>query len=251
MSFGGSFIRQEATGYGCVYFLERMLETRSDGVRGKTCAVSGSGNVALYAIEKLIEQGAKPVTASDSDGFIHDPDGIDSDKLSWLKRLKEVRRGRISEYTEQFPQATYHENQRPWGVPVDLAFPCATQNGLDVDDAMELTKNGLLAIAEGANMPCTWEATEEFVRAKIPFGPGKAANAGGVAVSGLEQSQNALRISWSREDVDQRLQEIMRSIHARAAQYGLEKDGYINYVDGANIAGFVKVADAMIAYGVV
>ena len=251
LSFGGSFIRQEATGYGCVYFLEHMLETRGDGVEGKTCAVSGSGNVALYAIEKLIELGARPVTASDSSGFIHDPDGIDSDKLAWLKELKEVRRGRIGEYVEQFAQATFHENRRPWEVPVDLAVPCATQNELDVDDAVELTKNGLLAIAEGANMPCTWEATEAFVRAKIPFGPGKAANAGGVAVSGLEQSQNALRISWSREDVDQRLQEIMRNIHARASQYGYKKDGYINYVDGANIAGFVKIADAMIAYGVV
>ena len=165
--------------------------------------------------------------------------------------MKEVRRGRIREYVEQFTRATFHENLRPWGVPVDVAMPCATQNELDAEDARELTKSGLLAIAEGANMPCTWEATGEFVRARIPFGPAKAANAGGVAVSGLEQSQNALRISWSREDVDQRLQDIMRSIHARASQYGYQEDGYINYVDGANIAGFVKVADAMIAYGVV
>ena len=251
LSFGGSFIRKEATGYGCVYFLERMMETRGESVEGKTCLVSGSGNVSLYAIEKLIERGAKPVTASDSEGFIHDPDGIDAEKLEWLKGLKEVRRGRIREYAEQFPRASFHKKRRPWAVPADIAIPCATQNELDADDARDLIDNGLLAIAEGANMPCTREAIEAFVRAKVPVGPGKAANAGGVAVSGLEQSQNALRISWSREDVDQRLQDIMRNIHARSAQFGYEHDGYINYVNGANIAGFVKVADAMIAYGVV
>ncbi len=251
LSFGGSLIRREATGYGCVYFIERMMETRGDTLEGKTCAVSGSGNVALYAIEKLIEKGAKPVTASDSDGFVHDPDGIDAEKLEWLKQLKEVRRGRLQEYAEQFRAATFHEKRRPWGVPVDIAIPCATQNEVDADDARELIGNGLSAIAEGANMPCEREATEEFVRAKIPIGPGKAANAGGVAVSGLEQSQNAQRISWSREDVDQRLQKIMHGIHARSAQFGYEKDGYINYVNGANIGGFIKVADAMIACGVV
>ena len=251
LSFGGSLIRQEATGYGCVYFMERMLENRGDGVEGKTCAVSGSGNVALYAIEKLIHRGAKPVTTSDSGGFIHDPDGIDEEKLAWLKDLKEVRRGRIHEYAEQFPGTTFYEKKRPWSVPVDLAFPCATQNELDADDARELLRNGLVAIAEGANMPSAPEATTVFLKARIPVGPSKAANAGGVAVSGLEQSQNALRISWSREEVDGRLQDIMQNIHARSAQYGYEQDGYINYVNGANIAGFVKVADAMLAYGVV
>ena len=251
LSFGGSLIRQEATGYGCVYFMERMLENRGDGVEGKTCAVSGSGNVALYAIEKLIHRSAKPVTTSDSGGFIHDPDGIDEEKLAWLKDLKEVRRGRIHEYAEQFPGATFYEKERPWSVPVELAFPCATQNELDADDARELVRNGLVAIAEGANMPSAPEATTVFLKAKMPVGPSKAANAGGVAVSGLEQSQNALRISWSREEVDGRLQDIMQNIHARSAQYGYEQDGYINYVNGANIAGFVKVADAMMAYGVV
>ena len=251
LSFGGSLIRQEATGYGCVYFMERMLENRGDGVEGKTCAVSGSGNVALYAIEKLIHRSAKPVTTSDSGGFIHDPDGIDEEKLAWLKDLKEVRRGRIHEYAEQFPGATFYEKERPWSVPVELAFPCATQNELDADDARELVRNGLVAIAEGANMPSAPEATTVFLKAKMPVGPSKAANAGGVAVSGLEQSQNALRISWSREEVDGRLQDIMQNIHARSAQYGYEQDGYINYVNGANIAGFVRVADAMMAYGVV
>jgi glutamate dehydrogenase (NADP+) len=251
LSFGGSFIRKEATGYGSIYFLERMMETRGESVEGKTCLVSGSGNVSLYAIEKLIERGARPVTASDSDGFIHDPDGIDAEKLEWLKGLKEVRRGRIREYAEQFPRASFHKKRKPWAVPADIAIPCATQNELGLDDALELIGNGLLAIVEGSNMPCTREATEAFVRGKVAVGPGKAANAGGVAVSGLEQSQNALRISWSREDVDQRLQDIMRNIHARSAQFGYEPDGYINYVNGANIAGFVKVADAMIAYGVV
>jgi glutamate dehydrogenase (NADP+) len=251
LSFGGSLIRQEATGYGCVYFLERMLENRGEGLEGKTCAVSGSGNVALYTIEKLIHRGARPVTASDSGGFIHDPDGFDQEKLEWLKQLKEVRRGRIRQYTAEFPRATFYEKQRPWAVPVNIAIPCAIENELDGDNARELIKNGVIAIAEGANMPCTRDAAEAFVRARIPFGPGKAANAGGVAVSGLEQSQNALRISWTREEVDERLQRIMTNIHARSAQYGYEKDQYINYINGANIAGFLKVADAMLAYGVV
>lgn len=251
LSFGGSLIRKEATGYGCVYFMERMLETKGDGVEGKTCAVSGSGNVALYAIQKLIELGARPVTASDSGGFVHDPDGVDPNKLEWLKNLKEVRRGRISEYAEAFPGVRYYEGRTPWEIPVDLAFPCATENELGSDDARQLIGNGLLAISEGANMPCTPGATAAFIKAKIPVGTSKAANAGGVAVSGLEQSQNALRISWTAGEVDRRLQDIMTNIHARAAQYGYEEDGYINYVRGANIGGFVKVAEAMLAYGVV
>jgi len=251
LSFGGSLIRREATGYGCVYFMQSMLEARGAGLRGKVCSVSGSGNVALYTIEKLIHLEATPVTASDSGGFIHDPEGIDEEKLEWLKEFKERRRGRIREYAEHFKSATYHEGHPPWSIKVDLAFPCATQNELDVDDARELLANGLMAVAEGANMPCTQEATRAFLRARVPIGPGKAANAGGVAVSGLEQSQNALRISWTREEVDGRLRSIMSDIHARCVPHGYQPDGYINYVDGANIAGFVKVADAMLAYGVV
>ena len=251
LAFGGSAIRRKSTGYGCVYFMQNMLETRGSGLEGKTCAVSGSGNVALYALEKLIHFEARPVTASDSEGFIHDPDGIDEEKLEWLKDLKETRRGRIREYAEHFDGSTFYAGQRPWGVKVDLAFPCATQNELEIQDAKELLGNGMIGVAEGANMPCTPEAIHAFLRARTLVGPGKAANAGGVAVSGLEQSQNALRISWSREEVDTRLQQIMRDIHARCVRYGYEKDGYINYVNGANIAGFVKVADAMLAYGVV
>jgi glutamate dehydrogenase (NADP+) len=251
LSFGGSLIRKESTGYGCVYFMQRMLESKGLPIEGCTAAVSGSGNVALYAIEKLIALGAKPVTASDSDGFIMDPDGIDQEKLEWLKQLKEVRRGRIREYVDAFGGARFYEHQRPWSVKVDLAFPCATQNELDADDARALIENGLIAVAEGANMPSTAEATHRFLQAKIPIGTSKAANAGGVAVSGLEQSQNALRISWPAEEVDRRLQDIMASIHARSAQYGYEDDGYINYVRGANIGGFVKVAEAMLAYGAV
>ena len=251
LSFGGSLIRTEATGYGCVYFMQNMLAQAGEGVEGKTCAVSGSGNVALYTIEKLVQLGAKVVTASDSGGFVHDPGGIDDEKLAWLKDLKEVRRGRIAEYAEQFPGAEYHDGERPWGVAVDLAFPCATQNELDGDDARALVANGVRAVAEGANMPSTPEAVAAFRDARIPFGPGKAANAGGVAVSGLEQSQNALRISWTRDEVDRRLQEIMASIHGRCVQYGNSDDGWIDYVRGANIGGFVKVAEAMLAYGVV
>jgi glutamate dehydrogenase (NADP+) len=251
LSFGGSLIRTEATGYGCVYFMQNMLAQAGEGVEGRTCAVSGSGNVALYTIEKLVQLGAKVVTASDSGGFVHDPGGIDEEKLAWLKELKEVRRGRIAEYAERFPGAEYHDGASPWGVTVDLAFPCATQNELDGDDARALVANGVRAVAEGANMPSTPEAVAVFRDARIPFGPGKAANAGGVAVSGLEQSQNALRISWTRDEVDRRLQEIMASIHGRCVQYGNDGDGRIDYVRGANIGGFVKVAEAMLAYGVV
>ncbi|MBI4263155.1 MAG: NADP-specific glutamate dehydrogenase [Acidobacteria bacterium] len=251
LAFGGSLVRTEATGYGCVYFMQNMLATRGDGVEGKTCVVSGSGNVALYTIEKLAQLGARVVTASDSGGFIHDRDGIRDDKLAWLIDLKENRRGRISEYAEHFPKVDYHAGQRPWGVACDLAFPCATQNELTGPDAEALLANGTIAVAEGANMPSTLEAVHAFLKARILFGPAKAANAGGVSVSGLEQSQNALRISWSREEVDGRLKEIMKTIHAKCVQYGDEDSGVVNYVKGANLAGFVKVADAMLAYGIV
>ena len=251
LAFGGSLVRTEATGYGCVYFTENMLNHRGDSVAGKTCAVSGSGNVALYTIEKLGQLGAKVVTASDSEGFIHDPDGIDADKLAWLKDLKETRRGRIHEYAEKFPTAEFHAEKRPWAVPVDLAFPSATQNELDGDDAKTLLDNGVRSVSEGANMPSTLEAIHQFLDARILFAPAKAANAGGVAVSGLEQSQNALRISWPREEVDGHLQEIMKSIHERCVRYGRGDDVWVDYVKGANIGGFVKVADAMVAYGAV
>ncbi len=250
LAFGGSLVRTEATGYGAVYFMQNMLARRGESVEGKTAVVSGSGNVALYAIEKLAELGATVVTASDSGGFIHDPDGIRGEKLAWLQELKEVRRGRIHEYAEKFG-CEFHAKQRPWGVPCDIAFPCATQNELNLEEAKTLLGNGVIAVAEGANMPTEAEAVAAFRSAQIAFGPGKAANAGGVAVSGLEQSQNALRISWTREEVDSRLKSIMQSIHNRCVEYGDDGNGYVDYVDGANIAGFVKVADAMLAYGVV
>ncbi len=249
LSFGGSAVRTEATGYGAVYFMREMLAQRGEGFDGKTAVVSGSGNVALYAIEKLVELGAKVVTASDSAGFVHDPDGFDADKLAWLKDLKEVRRGRIHEYAEKFG-CQYHDGQKPWNVPCDVAFPCATQNEIDAHDAAALIANSVKAVAEGANMPTEPEGVNRFVEAGVLFAPGKAANAGGVAVSGLEQSQNALRISWSRDEVNERLEEIMTRIHRQCVLYGGEK-GAVNYVKGANIAGFVKVADAMLAYGAV
>jgi len=250
LSFGGSLVRTEATGYGATYFMQNMLAMKGDSVTGKTVAVSGSGNVALYCIQKVAELGGKVVTASDSDGFIYDRDGISGEKWEFLRDLKEVRRGRISEYADQFG-CEYHAGQRPWIVPVDLAFPCATQNELDEKDAGMLIGNGLKAVSEGANMPSTPEAVNAFLAARIPYAPGKASNAGGVGVSGLEQSQNALRIAWSRDEVDQRLQEIMKGIHDKCVMYGRKADGFVNYVDGANIAGFVKVADAMLAYGIV
>jgi len=250
LSFGGSLVRTEATGYGVVYFTQNMLGRLGDSVEGKTCSVSGSGNVALYTIEKLIQLGARVVTVSDSGGFVHDPDGIDAAKLAWLKDLKEVRRGRCGEYVERFPRASFHPDERPWGVAVDLAFPCATQNEIDGDDASTLLGNSVLAVAEGANMPSTLDAVHAFLGAQILFAPAKAANAGGVAVSGLEQSQNALRISWPRDEVDRRLREIMEGIHERCVAHGDTGSGWVNYVKGANIAGFVKVADAMLAYGV-
>ena len=250
LAFGGSLIRTEATGYGAVYFMENMLAHAGDSVSGKTAVVSGSGNVALYTAEKLGQLGAKVVTASDSGGFVHDPEGIAGDKLEWLKDLKEVRRGRISEYAEEFGCA-YHEGQRPWSVPTDLAFPCATQNELSASDARTLVKNGVRAVAEGANMPTELDGVHALLDAKVHFGPAKAANAGGVAVSGLEQSQNALRISWTRDEVDVKLRDIMQSIHSRCVDFGSQPDGYVDYVQGANVAGFVKVADAMLAYGAV
>jgi len=250
LAFGGSLVRTEATGYGCVYFMENMLAHRGDGLQDKTCVVSGSGNVALYTIEKLVQLGATVVTASDSGGFIHDPQGIQGEKLQWLKDLKEKRRGRIQEYAEKFA-CEFHAQKRPWIVPCDLAFPCATQNELNGEDARALLKNGVIGVSEGANMPTELDAVHLFLDANILFGPAKAANAGGVAVSGLEQSQNALRISWSHEEVDQRLQGIMKGIHEKCLNYGQVSNGNVNYVRGANIAGFVKVADAMLAYGIV
>ncbi len=251
LAFGGSLVRTEATGYGCVYFCENMLKHRGDSLRGKTCLISGSGNVAIYTVEKATQLGAKVLTMSDSDGFIHDPDGIDADKLAYVKDLKEVRRGRIAEYATKFPHATFHEDQRPWGVPGDIAFPCATQNEISLRDAAALLANHVQAVCEGANMPTELAAVHALLDGKILFGPAKAANAGGVAVSGLEQSQNALRLSWGREEVDQRLHKIMQEIHEKCIKHGDTGDGYVNYVRGANIAGFVKVADAMLAYGVV
>ena len=250
LEFGGSVGRKEATGYGCVYFLENMLNHEGESLLGKTIAISGSGNVALYAIEKAITLGAKVVTASDSSGFVHDPDGINHDKLEFLKELKEVRRGRIREYAERFPSATFHKG-RPWSVPVDIAMPCATQNEISESDARRLIENGVHAVCEGANMPTELAGAHAFLEAKVLYGPAKAANAGGVAVSGLEQSQNSLRLSWSREEVDTKLLSIMKNIHSKCLKYGTESDGYVNYVRGSNIGGFIKVADAMLAYGAV
>ena len=246
--YGGSLLRKEATGYGCVYFVEEMLKTTSESVEGRTAVVSGAGNVALYTIEKLIQLGANVVTASDSDGFIHDPDGIDEEKLAWLVELKTVRRGRIREYAEHFG-CDYHAGEKPWQVPCELAFPSATENELTKNDAKALVKHGVIAVGEGANMPTTEQGIDVFQEAGIRYGPGKAANAGGVSVSGLEQSQNSMRLSWTREEVDERLKDIMASIHAKCVEYGYEKD-HVNYVKGANVAGFLKVADAMLAYGV-
>jgi len=252
LEFGGSLIRTEATGYGAVYFLDNMLKHAEDGLEGKTAVVSGSGNVATHAAEKLLQLGATPVTLSDSGGFIHDPAGINQEKLDWVKHLKTVKRGRISEYCEEFSGATYHEGERPWGVKCDVALPCATQNELQGDDARVLTKNGCIAISEGANMPTDLEGAHVFKDARVLYAPGKAANAGGVAVSGLEMSQNSARISWKEEELQQLLRDIMDGIHSRCVEHGVaQDDNYVDYVKGANIAGFVKVADAMLAYGVV
>lgn len=247
-AYGGSLIRPEATGYGCVYFTQNMFATRGEDLRGKVCSVSGSGNVATFAVEKLQHLGAKVVTLSDSGGMIYDKDGIDEEKLAWVKELKTVRRGRISEYADKFG-CEYHAGKRPWAVPVDVALPCATQNELENGDAEVLVKNGVKAVAEGANMPSTLDAIHRFQEAGVLFGPAKAANAGGVAVSGLEQSQNAQRLFWGREEVDEKLKGIMRSIHEKCVEQGKSGDR-IDYVQGANVAGFIKVADAMLAYGV-
>jgi glutamate dehydrogenase (NADP+) len=251
LEYGGSLIRTEATGYGAVYFLANMLKTKNDDLVGKVVVISGSGNVATHAAEKVTMLGGKVVTLSDSAGFIHDPDGITQEKIDWIKQLKNVRRGRISEYVDQFKGATYHEGKRPWGVPCDVALPCATQNELLGDDARELIKNGCIAVSEGANMPTNLEGVHVFKDAKILFAPGKAANAGGVAVSGLEMSQNSGRISWKVEQLQQLLVDIMDGIHGSCVEYGQTKGGYCDYVRGANIAGFKKVADAMLAFGVV
>ncbi len=250
LGWGGSLIRTEATGYGAVYFAQQMLSTRQESIEGKVATVSGSGNVAQYVVEKLNQLGAKAITLSDSDGTIVDANGIDADKLAWLMDLKNVKRRRIREYADKYPSAKYLANQRPWQVPCQLAFPCATQNEISAAEARALIKNGCICVCEGANMPTEPEGVDEFIKAKILYGPGKAANAGGVATSGLEMSQNAMHLSWPREEVDRRLQEIMLAIHESCVQYGQEGN-FINYVKGANIAGFRKVANAMLAQGLV
>lgn len=250
LSFGGSAGRKEATGYGAVYFYQEMLRHLGEQIDGKKAIVSGSGNVALYAIEKLLQLGASVHTASDSSGFIYDKDGFNEEKLAWLKELKEVRRGRISEYAEHF-SCDFHANAKPWGIQADVAFPCATQNEILFDDANQLVNSGVLAVVEGANMPTTADAIQVLRENHILFAPAKAANAGGVAVSGLEQSQNALRIAWSRQEVDERLQQIMRDIHQKCIDHCHCPQGRPDYLTGANIAGFIKVADAMLAYGAI
>ena len=250
LEFGGSLIRPEATGYGNVYFLLEMLKTRGIDIKGKTVCVSGSGNVAQYTVDKLITLGAKVVTLSDSDGYIYDPDGIDREKWNYVMELKNIERGRIREYAEKYG-VKYVAGARPWNEKCDIALPSATQNEIDGDDARALLKNGVIAVSEGANMPSTPEAIAEFQKAKILYAPGKASNAGGVSVSGLEMTQNSERLNWSSEEVDNKLHSIMKSIHEACIRYGTQPDGYINYVKGANIAGFMKVAKAMMAQGIV
>jgi glutamate dehydrogenase (NADP+) len=251
ITFGGSLIRPEATGYGDVYFAQNMLATKGQSFDGKTVVVSGSGNVAQYAIEKATELGGKVVTASDSSGYIYDADGINPEKLAYIMEIKNVNYGRISDYVAKYPSAKFVAGKRPWEVKCDIALPCATQNELNGDEAKALISNGCICVAEGANMPSTPEAVTEFLKAKILFAPGKASNAGGVATSGLEMSQNSLRLSWTSEEVDQRLKNIMANIHEACVKYGTDATGYTDYVKGANIAGFVKVADAMLAQGIV
>lgn len=251
LSWGGSLIRPEATGYGNVYFAQKMLETKDDTVEGKRVVISGSGNVAQYAAEKVIQLGGKVLTLSDSSGYIYDEAGIDADKLAFVMELKNEKRGRISEYVKAYPDAKFVKGRTPWEVSCNIAMPCATQNELHKDDAELLLKNGCICVSEGANMPSTHGAIEAFHKAKIMFAPGKASNAGGVATSGLEMTQNSLRFKWSREEVDNKLKDIMSDIHKSCLEYGKDEDGYIDYVKGANIAAFVKVADAMLAQGVV
>jgi len=249
LNWGGSLVRPEATGYGCVYFAQEMLKTKGESLKGKVCVVSGSGNVAQYTVEKLLQLGAKPVTLSDSTGYIYDPDGISEQKLKFVMELKNIKRGRIKEYADKYG-CKYFEGKKPWDVKCDMAFPSATQNEINEADARKLIKNGCICVAEGANMPSTPEAIAVYQAAKILYAPGKAANAGGVATSGLEMSQNSQRLSWTREEVDEKLHQIMISIHESCVKYGKEGK-YINYVKGANIAGFVKVADAMLDQGLV
>jgi len=249
--YGGSLMRPEATGYGNVYFAQNMLKTKGDSFEDKTVVISGSGNVAQYAAEKVIEFGGKVVTLSDSSGYILDNDGIDQEKLEFVMELKNEKRGRIKEYLDKYTNAEYFEGKTPWSVACDVALPCATQNELEESDAKTLVKNGCMLVGEGANMPCTPEAVTVFQDAKILFSPGKASNAGGVATSGLEMSQNSMRYSWTAEEVDKKLHEIMNNIHDQCVKYGSEEGGYVDYVKGANIAGFVKVADAMLAQGAV
>jgi glutamate dehydrogenase (NADP+) len=251
LNWGGSLIRPEATGYGTVYFAQEMLATKNDTVQGKLVVISGSGNVAQFAFEKVIHLGGKVLTVSDSSGYVYAPDGLHSEHLAFLKELKNVKRGRISEMADQFDGVDFIANERPWGVKCDIALPCATQNELNGSDAAKLIGNGVVCVAEGANMPSTPEAIAAFDKARVLFSPGKASNAGGVATSGLEMSQNSLRMSWTREEVDSKLHTIMKSIHASCVKYGKREDGSVDYVKGANIAGFVKVADAMIDQGVV
>lgn len=251
LHFGGSLIRPEATGYGCIYFSEEMLAHTGDGLKGKIALVSGSGNVAQFAIEKLIQSGAKVVSISDSSGSIYDKDGIDEEKLTFIKELKNVKRGRVGEYADKFSSAEFRSGKTPWDIKCDLAYPCATQNELQLEDAKTLVSNGCIGVFEGANMPCTIDAVEYFKENKLLFSPGKASNAGGVATSGLEMTQNSQRLSWTRKEVDDRLKGIMKDIHQNCVVFGKTDSDYIDYVKGANIAGFVKVADAMIAQGCV
>ncbi|MBT7178973.1 MAG: NADP-specific glutamate dehydrogenase [Nitrospina sp.] len=249
LEFGGSLIRKEATGYGCAYFMEEMLKHQGDAIKGKNCVVSGSGNVAQFCAQKIMQLGGKVLTLSDSSGFIHDPDGLNEEKLDFIIDLKTNRRGRISEFAEKF-KCKFHKDKRPWAIKADLEFPCATQNELELPDAEQLIKNGCKAVAEGANMPTTKDAIEAFHKAKVIFSPGKASNAGGVSVSGLEMTQNSIRLSWQREELEERLKTIMHDIHQQCVNHGTEKD-HVDYIKGANIAGFVKVAEAMVAYGVI
>ena len=251
LNWGGSPLRPEATGYGTCYFASAMLATRGESFEGKTVVISGAGNVAQYAAQKALQLGAKVVTLSDSNGFIYDPDGIDEEKLAYVFELKNVYRGRIKEYVQKYPTAQYFENQRPWGIKCDIAMPCATQNEINASEARQLVDNGCICVAEGANMPSESEAIEIFQQAKLLYSPGKASNAGGVATSGLEMTQNSIRLKWTEEEVDAHLHRIMTDIHEACVKYGTEPDGYVNYVKGANIASFIKIADAMMAQGLV